>query len=562
MCNTDQPTDVLLFPRAYYYEGYDPWAYPVNRGRLAEALLLFRRVRIVTDGFTEVIALVEELGANALFRLIESGRLQFVLYPYFFAKISEQSMGWDVGSVVLRHFGDVMDGKATLGEAIQYSLNQAPYDVPALGPELLAALEKTTVIASPEIPGVARTDLARDLSDDSRVVQYECLLENHLGWACPIHAVFGVDGEKDGISLRMRATGHSAPDEAEVEQATRGLLMLLEVGQQLALSAAVGTRFISSNPFFEQIIAVKSKREDIASMSVATSLTGLRAAMRVLQLPDLCFLVNSDLVPFDKAVTFAVSKQGERIREFLATAEGQREDEDLEKAFLATFAENLLPKGRLEELMTNRTIGTIAFAVGQALSFASPFSGIAFALVEEGARVAAQRRWKPLPVIKKHLVGNVLARDVKREQDKKRHYPSLSKLASQGYEVIIVREFPEWEEFLGEVVLAAQKGKMHWHIVVSRGTSGEQYLAEAKEKLPSADTPSGRLLRKLAVGRLQKVVLSFLEGGQQELAFSIQTARASELITGPYKEFARLLEACPHLLNPDKANEVLHTRGL
>jgi len=557
-----ESTGVLLFPRAFYYEGFDPWTYPLNRGRLAEALLLFGRVRLVTDGFTEIIALVEELGADVLLQLIEDRKLQFILQPYFFAEISGGSIDWDIGSAVLKMFGDVVNGTVVLGEAIQHSLVKSPYDVPDIGPELLGALENTTALVPPSIVGIAKEDLARDLLDSVKMAKHERLLADHFGKECPIQEVFEAREDNGKVSIQMRPAVRDSIDEGQVKQASHGLLMLLEVGQQLAVSAWAGADFVSSNPLFEQVIAVKSGRQDLALMSAATSFAGLTAAMHIMRLPDICFLVNSDLVPLKRAISFGGSQHGKRVREFLVKVGGPQENQDLEKAFFQKFAENLMPTRKLEELAENGLLGSIVFVVGQGLSIANPIVGGAFALAEKGARTAIGKRWKPLPVIKKHLVGNVLARDVDRERDRRFHYPSLDKLASQGYEVAIVREFPESEEPLGEVILAAQEGKMHWHVVVARDRDGAQYLVNAKERQPSSDSASGRLLEMLGSGRLQSAELFFLEGSKQRVAFSVKTAKLTKVIDGDYDEFAQLLEAHPYLLDPDKANETLKTREL
>lgn len=556
------PADILIFPRAYYSEGYDAWTYPLNRGRFVETLLLHGRVQLVTDGFTEIIALVEELGPEGLLDLIESQRLQFVLHPYFFAEISGPKVDWDVGSGVLQHFGNVVNGDASLGDAIQHSLSKTPYDIPDLGPELLVALEDSTLVATPDIPAAAKAELATDLADKDKIAGFERLLEQHLGTGCPIRDVFEVRANGDSVAIRLRRTGRNTLDKAQTEHATRALLLLLEAEQQLALSASTGAGFVSTNPLFEQILTVKSGREDLVLMSTTGSITGLKAATRILQLPDVCFLVNSNLIPFERAVNFTNSRHGKRLREFFASVDGSQSDCDLEKAFLEIFARSLMPQGRMEELAAGKGTGNVVFVLGAGIGVANPIAGIAFALLEKGVRVVASRRWKPLLVLKRHLIGTVLARDVERERDRTVHYPSLHKLASQGYEVVIVRDFLDSDEALGEVILAAQQGKMHWHVVLPRGDSGAQYLADARSQLPADDTLAGILLRELAVGRLERVDLAFLEGAEQTISFSIRRADSLERVEGSYEEFARLLATLPYLLKPDKVNTELHTREL
>jgi len=392
MSDMKAPADILIFPRAYYSEGYDAWTYPLNRGRFVETLLLHGRVQLVTDGFTEIIALVEELGPEGLLGLIESQRLQFVLHPYFFAEISGPKVGWDVGSGVLQHFGDVVNGEASLGDAIQHSLSKTPYDIPDLGPELLVALEDSTLVATPDIPAAAKAELATDLADKDKIAGFERHLEQHLGTGCPIRDVFEVRANGDSVAIRLRRTGRNTLDKAQTEHATKALLLLLEAEQQLALSASTGTGFVSTNPLFEQILTVKSGREDLVLMSTTGSITGLKAATRILQLPDVCFLVNSNLIPFRRAVNFTNSRHGKRLREFFASVDGSQSDCDLEKAFLEEFARSLMPQGKMEELAASDCARNVVFALGTGISVANPIAGIAFALLEKGARVVASRR--------------------------------------------------------------------------------------------------------------------------------------------------------------------------
>jgi len=557
------PADVLIFTRGYYNEGYDIWTHPLNRGRFVEALLLYERVHVVTDGFTEIIALVEELGCEGLLRLIESHRLQFVLFPYFFAEISGPDVDWDVGSCVLRHFGDVIDGNASLRDAIQQSLERTPYDIPDIGPELLSAVEDSTLIASPDIPAAAKRELAVDFAHKDKAAHLMKLLEHHMGKACPIGDVFEVEDDANPATVQVRRKGRGRFDDAQAKHAMEGLLLVLEAEQQLALSASTGALFLSTNPLFEQVLTVKSGEPKLSLTSSADSVAGLTAAARILQLPDLCYLVNSDLIPFGRAVEFASSRHGRRLREFFADITKSQSDPDVEKAFLEVFAKSLLPQGKLEELAANAGIGNVLFVLGTGVAFASPIAGIAFSLLEKGARIAASRRWQPLLVLKRHLLGTALTRDMDRERDRSIHFPSLKKLASQGYEVVIVREFPDWEDALGEVILAAQKGKMHWHVVLPRhGDEGAEYLAAAANRLPAEETLEGILLRKLAVGRLVRVDLSFLERGKQMIHFAIERADGIEVVEGPYAEFGHLLSSVPYILRPDKANTELHTRVL
>jgi len=554
--------DILLFPRAYYSEGYDAWTHPLNRGRLAEALLLHERVSLVTDGFTEVVALVEELGPEGLLSLIERQRLRFVLQPFFFAEISGPELDWDIGSGVLQHFGDVLNGVASLGDAIQHSLEKTPYDIPDLGPELLRAIQDSTWVVTPDVPGAAKAELATDLADEGRAASFERLLEQHLGAACPITDVFEVRVGGDAAGIHLRRLARDTAEQAKAKRATNGLLLLLEAELQLALSAAVGARFVSTNPLFEKILTAKSGEDGLVGLSGTPSVAGLKAATRILQLPDICLLVNADLIPLERAVGFADSQHGQSLRGFFAGIAGAQSDPEVEKAFLAAFAAALLPHGKMEELAASGGVGNVLFVLGAGVGFANPIAGIAFALLEKGARIAASRRWKPLLVLKRHLVGSVLARDVERERDRAVRYPSLSKLASQGYEVVIVRDFPDSDEALGEVVLAAQAGKMHWHVVLPRTDAGAQYLSDARNRLPGEDTMSGILLRRLAVGRLQRVDLAFHDEAEDTISFSIQRASTLERVEGTYQQFAKLLAALPYLLKPDKVNTTLHTRAL
>lgn len=559
MSSSEIETSTLLFSRAYGYEGFDEWSYPVNRGRLAEALLLNDKVLLHTTGFTEMRALVEELGSRFLNGLLASGRLQFILYPYCFGQLSTEQIPLDIGAVVVVMFENVIKRKIGLDQAIQERLFQTPYEIPDLGPDLLDTIVETTLLAPSEISSIAEQDLAADLLDDHKASEYERVLQDHLHRPYPIRDLFRVQERRDKLVITPQGDMRDPDSRERVRLVAPGLVLLLETAQQVALATWAETDIILTSPLFSAILAAKHEREDLSQVSAANSMVGLETAMGILRLPDLGFLVNRDLVSLEDAISFSNSRNGKRVRSFLREVGSSAASGDLQTEYSAALVENLMPRGKLQQLANSGGLGTVVFAVLQGISFLNPIAGLAASVAEKAAKTAVSREWKLLPVIKKHLVGSVLARDLEREKDRKICYPSLEKLSSQGFAVVMVRWFRESREKAGEVILSAEGGKKRFHVVAKGDRQGEEYLQKAEEMLPDPNSLSGKLLRMLAIGRLVSAELSFGESRQRRIVFIVKSREGTTKVEGDYTQFKELLGVLPHLIDPDKANDALNT---
>ncbi|RLG19574.1 hypothetical protein DRN74_06620 [Candidatus Micrarchaeota archaeon] len=555
-------TRAMLFGRAYMYEGFDPWTYPFNRGRFVEALFLADEVVIHTDGITEIVALVKELGASTIQRLIRCERIRFFLHPEVFCFLRVRGRLRDIGSMTTEPFMLYSEGTISLAEAIHQSLVDWPYDVPDLGPELLQAIEETTVTAPADLSKVIRQEVARDLTNPQTALLYEHILESEFHEPCPLREVFIVEENNGGISLRLRENNGKDEDLRNQERHISKALWLFEANRQLALSALAAADFIVTNPFFVRLIQSKTvdSRDALPSLEETNDAKKLRATFSVLHLPDLAFLVNRDLIPLTEAITFVESPHGKRLREFLAHmpsgTDSQRED--VEREVLQAYLDNLMVQSVWERLLTRKEVALAEYVLGATLSFVNPFAGLIVSLADLGVRVAIPRTWHPLLVIKNRLVRSVDPRELGKERELQRRYPSLETLTSQGYEVTLVKRYPSEESELGGAVLLDRAGgKMQWKVQVGRDPESLTYLDRAEQLLPEANTVAGRLSRLLAIGELVEVQLEQTPGGGKLYRFRIQVGESIEEISGEETVFGDYLKKRPYLTNLAEAKEKL-----
>jgi hypothetical protein len=408
----------LLFSRAYSYEEYDVWSHPVNRGRLAEALLLSDRVFVHMTGLAEIQALAEELGSVQLLELVEAERVQFLLCPYSFARIRTQDRPWEIGFMADVAFLDVLEGRRRLGEVIQDKLSRVSYEVTDLGPDLVAALEETTLIADSDIPSTARRQLLQEFLDTRMGGEYERLLEKYLGGLYPVREVFRIEQAGDTCTISPRGDLQDPEVRRRADHVGDGLALLLEARQQSLLYAWAGADVVLTSPLFAESLAVESGSPDIGRILGADLEEGLNLATAVLKLPDVAFLVNRELVPLGHVARFSGSKNGSKVRTLFHEAVDGSGDGRLLQRHAEALYSDLLPDGGLQRLARSGLLELVVFAATQAIGILCPPAGIAVAVAEKGVRMTVVGRRPVLPVIKRHLVGRVLTRDVERERDR------------------------------------------------------------------------------------------------------------------------------------------------
>lgn len=479
----DTPEDkhsALLFSRAYSYEESDVWSHPVNRGRLAEALLLTDTVLVHTNGFSEIQALVEELGSQYLLELIRAGRMRFLLCPYFFGRIRTPLIPWDICFMVNMAFEGVVEGRASLSEAIQGRLSKIPYEIPDLGPDLMEAIEDSTLVVPSDIPRTAKHQLLCEFLDDRMAAEYERLLEKYLRKPYPVREVFNIVDAGGTYDVIPKGDMRDPTTREQVERIGDGFALLLEARQQSVLYAWAGTDIVLTSPLFSEILSVESGNQDVKAILAADSEVGLNLATAVLKLPDVAFLVNRDLLSLKRVVHFSTSKNGSRVRNVLRAVVDGKGGSGLVQRYAAAFFDDLLPSWRLQKLASSGLLESVAFVTGQAIGVLCPPAGIVVAVAEKATRRAIGGRWRILPVIKRHLVGKVLTRDVERERDRRVCYPNLDRLREQGFHATKVLWLDGEDQRLGEVLLDAEQGRKRIHVVVRRDEYGEDYLRRAE----------------------------------------------------------------------------------
>jgi hypothetical protein len=361
----------------------DPVRFPCDIGRLADALLLYDRLIVVSESMRELIGLVHWLGRSQCSRLIQSGVLRFALLqhqPAVWRRQHDGSYGIIQALQTTRHHPNPDHGWLRTQAELSHYLRSLFRDGNYLAEGWVASNDLANLIASatsilhPDLAKTAVELTGKVLADPNQVDAIATRFRSALG-------------RPTSVAPGMRLEGANTIVIPTEDANTIGdLNSFVDCMVELCVSAALASGHLTS-PAGEALLSEISRRS--APDGMADRETSFREICALEGLPRFQDVVFTGEVSAESILRLREQPDAERFRSWLSanqspTGEGRSALQAYYRSIDKVFIRDSLP------LSVLRIVGTLG------ISCVNPIAGVAVSVLDWlFGRLCLTPQWSP-----------------------------------------------------------------------------------------------------------------------------------------------------------------------
>ncbi len=521
-------------------------------GRFGLALLSCENNFIYTRNFSELSFLLSKTN-DEFWPLIKSGSIKFLFHPEDVAIVTFDGTAKSIGTIIYpAHAGEFRDTGDYL-PLIMESVESNPFFDSKISEEQAKMVSDSTVATDKDLQGSVLRLLAKDLLD---IKMRECIFSffsNYFKDKINYTDLLVVENDGKEPRIRLKPSTNSLSQ----NNISTFIFMLYQAYFQSAVA-----RFINAQKLFSDFVIFNLGNEILKARDhpVAKSDdTKINTLTRVIEIPDITWLVNRNLLDIKEIIKFKSSKDGKNFKRFLDlfNCKNIQENDKTEKIYkevIKTFHNHSWK----ERIWNSKGSKTIRFLVTNGLSLIPPIGsllGAGSAVVDHGVSKILPDTFRPTLVLENRIKNKLDQNQIALETQRKAVYPSLSKLQKQGYQATMAFKIDDNKNV---IILNIPNQKASWEIKIDmQDEYSKEYFNSFKALLPPVGTKERELVDLLGEGWIIKKNIINGNNFKQTTTFSqtyelYKPERQSKSLIGDTKSFFDFTHGRSFLIHPSE----------
>ena len=471
-------------------------------GRLATALAGSEKITIVSETFSGFSSVFNAIPWNVLSKLFTNGTIGFLYHPESVGIITLNDDLSEIGAILIGEAIEIRQSAQIDGESLKSSFNSDFFSNVTMESDQAAIISNATRISRPGLQQQVFDRLGKDLLDLAVRPKLNAFFQSYFQEEQSVLDFIKVELNGTCVSLsipKSRLGGAPVGTEGRVHTAA---LMLTNAYFQCAVFETEHPRTVYTDEIIFKLIAAASS--PIAKKPEETVQSSLNTILDAIDLPDLGWMVNRSLLTINDIVAFHSSTEGKQFRAFIEEfsknvggANSTEIKEKLLKVIISSFhtktwwEKNWDSKsGKILRLAATTGIGLVQ-GIGTVLSAAT-------SIADGALDKAIPRNYRPTLVLEDRIKNHIDQEKLLLERKRKLVMPSLSKLASQGYEATMVFASKGAKATL---ILHVPGKEQEWRLGIDLTSPDcQEYLEEFMKSLPAPGTSERELVDALGDG--------------------------------------------------------------
>lgn len=492
-------------------------------GRFANAMMGSDVITLVTESFHELPYLIENLGSDRFFQLLESRTLKFLCQPEFVGVIGANSETYQtlayglVGTAI-----GIRNGSATMDQIVADSIAKNIFYNISLTSEQIETIAKATTLV-PDIQKKILDQLGRDILDLSKRPIIVEFFRSYFKIDYSILDFVRVEIMEESVNIKIPVDLISSAPPKTNDRITTALLMLNEAYKGYALAGFSNAGSIFTDEVIFELMSKILHPEDPTQTSRTSVSIGVM--MESIHLPDIGWLVNRGVLSISDVYSFRESNKGVKFRAFLKSfPEMSGEDvKNLRENMFRVIIDSFHGRTWWEKNWDSTTGKALRIGASTITGLIpGPGTLVSLAVSLFDFMLDSQmipRNYKPTLVLEEKIKTYVDQEKLREEQKKKGNLPSLEKLQRMGYEATCVFKV---DENTRKIVLHIPWEKNRFELGLDlHYPECNAYFRAFEELLPMEGSKERELVDAVADGydieQLTTNIVSKLKDGKNEL---------------------------------------------